>query len=301
MFQRLFLVFTLCALSAAHAQAPAPDAAQTLLDQISHQARSKRDDARALRARSLQQLGARDYEGAMQSRWQMLGIGDDNSTVGMLTSYAIQSLALGDIETIAAHLDAPAARRYATQLDELDAQAPSYADVLQSGEIANLQRLNELTRDPEQWQKAIAELDFSKKERETLQQTPVAQIKKNIETVYQIAIEQSRGPYKFAEIDAPVDPYTYYFATPFALQRLAWTKAKTRRLLIVAALRARADHLEKVKSTAPLPPDPFGNGPLKFKNGAIYSVGPDAKDDGGKPLSVHASPDAQGDLVAPRF
>jgi len=61
---------------------------------------------------------------------------------------------------------------------------------------------------------------------------------------------------------------------------------------------------------AQIPADPFGDGPLKAVRTdralAIYSVGPDGVDDGGKPFSDRfkfAFPDSKGDIViqvAPR-
>ena len=281
--------------------------AQALVNGLTHNGRLSRDEARALRRQSDERLKAKDYNGAMELRWQMLGIrGGDASQLGSLVGSAIQSLALDDIAPIAAHLDAPSCRRFATELADFDAKAPSYGVILRRAEASQLKELAELTRDPQQWQKTVAGLFNHPDEQEELkmlQATPVSRIKANIKTVYAGAIRAAARPYATSEVPLRVDPYTRFFASPNRLERFLWTRDKTQRLLVVAALRARANRMENQVNAQPRLNDPFGTGPLKRKNGFIYSVGPDGKDNGGKFVSGVASkqPDYQGDIPAPAF
>lgn len=315
MIKHAFLVpLVLGANSLGRAQTLAPTAsalqrntktAQTVVDGITGDGRGSREDARALRRQSDERLAANDPNGAMNLRWQMLGIrGHASSQMGLLVGSAIQSLALGDVQTVAVHLDAPSCRRFATQLEAFDTQAPSYAVLLRREKASKLKVFAGLTRDPQQWQKTIAGLFDQPDEQEylkALKTTPVEQIRANIERVYAQAEREAVRPYTFKSTPLVVDPFTEFFASPIPLGRFLWMRDKTQRLLIVAALQARADRLEKRLHFATLPNDPFGNAPLKQKNGIIYSIGPDGKDDAGKSLPGVASkqPDYHGDILAP--
>ncbi len=274
-----------------------------IIDAISGGARGSRDDARALKRQSDERLAARNYLGAMDARWQMLDIrSKSTSMLGALTAFAIQSLALGDLAPIVSHLDAAACRRYAARLKDFDARSPTYTVLLERQKADALSQIRQLTRDPQEWQKTVAGLRFSPQERQTLQKTPGSQIEKNIEKIYQAAQIQSKKPYSNQPINISVDAYTKIFASPSELQKFIVAKYRTDRLLIVAALQKRADRLEK-KTSESLPLDPFGSGPFKVKGDLIYSVGPDAKDDGGRtvPVPTRAQPTDKGDIPAPIF
>ena len=315
MRKRLFLVALVCgATSAAHAQTrrpnaplpPAQSAARAIVDAATGNARAKRDGARALKAQSDKLAGAGDYSGAMELRLQMLDYdGASVSTLGALTFYAIQDLALGDIAGIASHLDAPASRKYAAELMDKDAKLFSLIDILRNQKAAELKNLAQYTSSPVAWRGIIASLGIGKAEREKLAKTPVAQIKSNIEAFYDEGLARAAKPYaaQVKPYSGPLDPYSYYYATPYIARRFSWARAKTERLLLIAALQDRADRLEKVARTAPLPPDPFGEGPLRERDGMIYSVGPDTLDDGGAsvpdPKRVQAGD--KGDVLEPLF
>ena len=281
-------------------------AAQTLVNGITGNAGGSRNKARTLRADSDKRLAAKDYKGAMDKRLQILGVRPKKfACLGALTFYATQSIALGDLPPIASHLDAPSCRKYADQLATIDAQIPSYAQMLQTQKADEIKSITLYTSKPKEWNDAIAGLNFTPQERQTLYNTPVAQLKANIATVYDAEAKRSTGSYstKPAPLPASIDPYTRIFAQPSRLGRFLWTKAKTERLLAIAALRQRADRLEKKKRVGSLPSDRFGMGPLKEKGNAIYSVGPDTRDDGGKPIPspMRLRPTDVGDMLAPTF
>ncbi len=87
-------------------------------------------------------------------------------------------------------------------------------------------------------------------------------------------------------------------------------QAQARLLMAELALHAyRLDHEDNPKGLADLvpdylpsiPEDPFGNHPLIYMKGAtgpiLYSVGPDGRDDGGRPIPATSfSPTARGDF-----
>ena len=276
---------------------------RALVDAFSDNARAKRDDARSLRARSDERLAVKDYDGAMNARLQILRYDKPKiSNLGALTFYATQQLALADIDKIALHLDAATARRYAAQLEKQDAKLFSLTQILTRQKAEELKQIDDISVKGD-WQKAMQGLNFSAQERAVLKRTPLAKIKVNIANFYDISIARSKLPYSPARAKPAIalDPYSKNFATAYAASQFLWTQAKAQRLLLVAALMARADRLENATASAPWPLDPFGAGPLHQKGALIYSVGPDAVDDGGVsvPNLKRVQPTDKGDILAP--
>lgn len=316
MLQRLSLV-ALVGGFAALAQAQPPQiqhaqnqtnqsVAQSAIDAVIGQARSSRAKARELKAQSDRLAANGDTNGAMDVRLQMLDFDSAKlSNLSALTFYAIQDLALDDISGIAAHLDAASSRKYAAQLLEIDGRLFSITDLLKHQKAENAKQLKGISISPPAWKRAIAGLGFNEKDRATLNQTPVAQIQSNIERFYDLSLALAAQPYlaQPRPLDFDLDPYSLNFVVPHVARRFLWARAKTERLLLVAALQDRADRLEKAATPSPLPPDPFGSGPVRAKDGAIYSVGPDTTDDGGKPVPnpKRLLPADKGDVLAPLF
>lgn len=328
MLKQAFLLALICGIGiAAEARtvqisssldAQAKREATAIVDKITGNARQSRADARVLRAQSEARLAARDYDGAMKLRFQMLGIcGNDSSALGSLTNYAIQTLAFDDVDTIASHLDAPACRKYGARLEAFDAKSPTYATQLQTEEAAKLRDFTLLTSNAADWQRFISDSSWDATEKAVLAKISTAQVKADIIAVYKVRLAEANGPYG-APANVESDPYTARFTGLFPNFRFLWTRAKTQRVLLIAALRARADRLEHRTRTLPLPADPFGNGPLQEKYGSIYSIGPDGMDDGGQFMVVYRSDehgengrlipsvaskrmDYKGDIVAPHL
>lgn len=281
-------------------------AAQALVNSITGNARGSRDKARTLRTQSDQLLAAKNYTGAMDKRLQILTLGTSKtSLLGFLSSAATQSLALQDVATVASHLDATSCRKYAQQIQTLDAQMPTFAVLFQNREAEELKQLSTLTRTPQDWQKAIAGLGFTPQEQATLQKTPIPQIQTNIRNAYATLGNWAQQPYSSAPPTISSDPYTRRYAVSGILRivRFVWTKSKTERVLTIEALLNRYERLQKQTLTrAPLT-DPFSNGALNSRNDLIYSVGPDTKDDGGKsvPSPLRITPSDKGDILAPTF
>jgi len=274
--------------------------AQGIVDRVTGNARQSRADARALRKQSEARLVARDYDGAMGLRFQMLGIGSGNSSaLASLSGYAIQTLALDDVDTIASHLDAPACRKYAAQLQAFDATLPTYAMQLQTEEADKLRDFTLLISNPVDYQRFISDSSWDATEKAVLAKISTAQARANILAVYKVRLAEANQPYG-TPAKVASDPYTALFAEPMPMSRFLWTRAKTQRVLLIIALQARADRLEHKARTQPLPADPFGNGPLQEKYGSVYSIGPDGIDDGGQFMVVYRSEgDAQNGRLVP--
>ncbi|RYX81460.1 hypothetical protein EON83_24005 [bacterium] len=277
---------------------------QAIIKDITGNAKGARDEARTLFSQSEALLAAGNYNGAMDKRLEMLSIrGQDPSTFGALTAYAIQQMAFSDLENVASHLDAPSCRKYAGQLTALDAKMPTHVAMLQADKARILQQLATRSRDPKIWKAMIADLGDTPRQQQALNKMPVSQIKGYIEKFYNARVNWALKPYSTKWVKIRVDPYTRLVIGDTSSDRFLWTDRKTERLLTIVALQQRADELEKKKRAWPLPTDPFGSGPLKEKAVLVYSVGPDAKDDGGKsvpnPKSVQDTD--KGDIPAPTF
>ncbi len=280
--------------------------AQALVDSITGNARASRNNARTLRAESDRLLAAKNYNGAMDKRLEILSIRSKHTTtLSVLSAYATQSLAVRELGSIASHLDALSCRKYAGQLETRESQKPTFAVILQGQEADELKQLAQITRTPQEWQTTIAGLGFTAKERASLQNMPATQVQTHIKNAYAALKAWAQQPYSSVSPVVSGDPYTTKFAVSpvINLVRFFSTKSKAERLLTIAALQQRADRLERRKRAWILPIDPFGDGPLKEKGEVIYSVGPDTKDDGGKavPRPINPQINDKGDIQAPIF
>ncbi len=291
----------------AHAEGPAPDnktqTAKAIVDAVTHNGTAKRRDARELRHQSDARAAAGDYAGAMELRLQILGVGQsDASEMGLLVYGATQPLAVGDLAPIASHLDGPACRKDAARLADIETKNPTYAAILANRKREKLKDFDEMAATPKAWQQTLLALfGDAPRDQDAMRKVPVAQIRANIEKVFALAQADAARPYGAAPTVVAVDPFTQLFGSPMPRARFLWTRLKTERLLVAAALVRRADRLEGRAPTAPLPDDPFGVGPLKEKNGVIYSIGPDGKDDGGNgvPSPLRVGEGEKGDVLAP--
>lgn len=278
-------------------------AVQATIDAFTDNARARRADARALRADSEASIKANDYQTAMSERLKMIERDKPVvSILGALSFYAIQSLALDDIGRIASRLDAPAARRFVDQLEAQDAKLFTYSQILAGQKAEELKQIDGIAAKGD-WDKVIEGLNFSAQEKAVLKNTPLVKVRDNVAKFYDSAIADAKLPYSptRAKPAMALDPYSTNFATAYVADRFAWARAKTQRLLIVVALRARADRLENKTATASLSPDPFGTGQLQATGGVIYSVGPDAVDNGGRLVPTPYKATAKGDILAPTF
>lgn len=280
------------------------EATRILIDAITRNASASRDEARELLRQSELLAAQGNYKAAMDKRIEMLTIRcGENSFFGVMTADAIQELALSDLGTVATHLDAKACRFYAHQMKQLEARKPTYVAFIRRDKADQLQQFASLSRTPQAWQKFITDFGFGRSDENKLRSTPVAQIKANIERLYNLQIRSALKPYSNTLKTIPLDPYTYY-ATQYSVpKRSTWARYQMKYRFAIAALEDRADHLQHRTPKAALPADSYGTGPFKRKANVIYSVGPDTKDDGGKsvPQPNRLQPDSKGDVIMPRF
>ena len=115
----------------------------------------------------------------------------------------------------------------------------------------------------------------------------------------------------------PTDPLGQLTAPVFSQAGFKWFQTRTNRALCITYLALRAYRLEKGGDAPSLdalvvagyvkavPADPFSptHAPLRYQAGKLWSVGPDAKDDGGKPIDMEGKKgfvnvEKTGDIVA---
>ncbi|RYG70543.1 hypothetical protein EON80_07705 [bacterium] len=281
-----------------------PSAAKSLVDAITGNAGDAREKARLLFKESNDLLAARDINGAMDKRIQMLQLrGTSTSMLGALTGYAIQSMALDHLSRIASQLDAESSQKYATELKALDAKSPTYVQLLQAEKAQEVKSFESYTRKPGDWKKLIAGLGFKTDQQAVLNKLTPAQVKANIAKFYDGKIASANQPYSAQVSEPATDPYTAYVTKHISMARFVWTKNKTLRLFAIVALDRKTDHSLNRERVGPLPADPFGDGPLKEKGGMVYSVGPDTVDDGGSFVNdvERFNPKTKGDMLMPLF
>ena len=290
-----------------------------------------RDLARLLVWESDVRFSDGDARGAMNSRLDALQLALLTARGGgfmdALVGSAVQSLATGNIEPVAAKLDAQALQNAANRLRFLESRRPTFVDVLQTEKERTLREFRGYFNSPD-WAEIVSKpttLGFDETELALLRTLSQAQIEANISRVYDDAIQRAKLPYpqaKTTEIAPAADAYSRLMTGSAEGFQGRWSFERTRlqSLLLQAALERKVARLQKVSSTPELPPDPFGNGSLQFKNGVIYSVGPDGIDNGGTPFRTESLwfdvasgswlkrvntrtvlPETKGDVLAPIF
>jgi hypothetical protein len=285
-------------------------AAKDLVRDITGNAKGARDKSRVLydEAEALRQ--ARDYDGAMDKRLQIIEVrGAAPSTFNALTAYAMQQLALYRLSSIAANLSAASARKYAAKMKTINAAIPSYTALLQRDKANKIGDLSRYTSKPGEWPKMVAGLGFGAKDQASLKKLTPAQVKANIAKFYDAKIKLGEQPYAPTEAIKAADPYTAYITKSTFLNRFLWAKNKTERLFVIVALERKADYEDIRTGTKPvgtpptyvLPLDPFGTGPFKTAGGHVYSVGPDTLDDLGRRAAEPVRFNSKGDMIMPLF
>ena len=293
-----------------------------------------------------------DWEGAMTADLDCLRMGEDLShgsgLIGMLVGDACEAIGRRPAWKTMDHLNAVQARGAARRLEAIRARHVPYVDTVQEEKWINLAGLMETMRRPD-WPgditgysasgngtPSLADTLSDWKTAALIRATGKQAILTNVTRYDDEKIADARQPYA-AHLPAPSppnDPVSQLMfsgdATGGAGLRLNEVKADTENALLMTMLALRAYRLEHgtypvaLAALTPVylkavPDDPFAlSGPLRYKNTAggylLYSVGPDGKDDGGKPIfdTTHNAPaypgatdprryvlpDSQGDVVA---
>lgn len=286
-----------------------------------------------------------DWNGAMTSDMDAIQIGETmprgGPLIGMLVGVACQAIGRRPAWQVVDHLNASQARTAAHRLEQIRSAHVLYAETLQEQKWVGQAGLLELMQRRDwpsdvgtyivsddfgqsDWQKQVA---FQR-----IRLTGKRTIMANYMRYMNQLIADAKQPYATHPADPPTpsDLFNQLTFMDFSKVRVREVNANTENALLLVTLALRAYKLEHgaypvtLSALAPqylkaIPDDPFAlSGPLHYKNiGSkylLYSVGPDGKDDGGKPIfdrtkSAPTVPgakdprywvqqDSQGDIVA---
>ena len=291
-----------------------------------------RELARQLRQESDVRLADGDSAGALDSRLTIIEMGAaiarDAPFTASLTGTAIEYIGRDQIEPIVAQLNAAQIRGALARLQKLEAQRPTYAQVLSNEQkttlslmLGNMKQLKAQIATPA----SRKEAGLSDEDARELGTLDLAQLETQIATAFETVIARDRLPYRAAlaiEI-APAASELARSATDLYRDprlRAYSERDRANNLLFQAALQLRAIWLETGQYPAifAAPTDPFALpvAPLIYRREndryRLYSVGPDGGDDGGAELQTPEGEGEEkwstlryaastGDIVAPVF
>ncbi len=258
-----------------------------------------------------------DAAGAAQSYLDAVKLGEDiprgGSTIARLVGLACQSVGRAPLWQMADRLDGPAARRAAHRLEAIAANHPPLADTLTEEKYYTQSNALLLLHNPV----AVSQQVSNPGGGANLVGTwlggllsiayPKRKVMRDLTAYMDAQIAAARAPYGTPQkpVPVPTDPISRTLLPGFLNLRTKDTEAGPTQNALLAttlALRAyRADHKKYPAALAALVPgyllrvpnDPFArlpNTPLRYKpasdskTATLYSVGPDGKDDNGKPI-----------------
>jgi hypothetical protein len=304
-----------------------------------------RELARLLVLESQVKAGHGDWGGAMDSCIDALRMGQDlprgGSLISALVGVAMQSIGRKSAWKLVDKLDAGDSRSAVLRMEGIMARQVSFADTMQEEKWSTQAGMIEMFQQP-RWRLYV----FSGRG-----STP-STLDRIVETARSVTwnkrrslrcyssfmdecIKNGRLPYAAAPKPGPSvpnEPICEILCPVYDKARITATKAETQNALLTITLALHAYRLEHGQYPAALadlkssylkkiPEDPFAlKGPPKYKllgrKYALYSVGPDSKDDGGKPIydksqaprpgappsqrqrAFQVLPDSKGDIVA---
>ncbi len=264
-----------------------------------------------------------DWNGAMGSKLDCIELGVLMTRGGplraVLAGRDIEIIGRRGIDKLVSHLDKEQTQAAADRLTRIETLRPPFADAIREGKTAAIaitrQSINELN-----WDEVVADtlkLDgqpFSDDERATMQTIGEIEIVGGIERTFNAALAAADAPYQIqtARVDDALDPWSKLQAgaVDSPSLRVDYEAARTQNRLLALALALRTERLRAgvYPETFETAPDPFAPGQrLKYRRAgqaySLYSVGPNAKDDGGIGLVIPENgqipADSGGDLVAP--
>jgi hypothetical protein len=276
-----------------------------------------------------------DWNGAVQSDLDCMRLGATiprgGPLIGELVGIACQAIGRRNLWDYIGHLDARQARLASKLMQDIDKLYVPYPDTLQEERYMQMSALNALFKDKNGMQAvfgpqtgppvALYQLMYLVYSKET--------IASNNQKYFDQLIANSRQPYALhvGAPPAPSDPINKILAPEFSQARIKDVEARTQNGLLRLAMALHAYKLERghyPESLAALTPsyvstipdDPFAaRGPFQYhiigSKYVLYSVGPDGKDDGGKPIDDASKAtssnknarylvdaDSKGDIVA---
>jgi hypothetical protein len=278
-----------------------------------------------------------DWAGASRSALDVIHMGQaipkGGPYISALVGQSIDSMGVREFESIVPKLDAKSSRAAATRLEQLYVKRVPIAEALQHEKTFGLKSMVATFKDAKwrnnlgnEWDGLEEEEDLGWQKRIQAQLHSKRSLAEAYSSVMDQAIRNSRLPYlKQTPITKPdISPYNNWLPD-FVDNNWGTARNDTGLGLLYVSLALRAFKLERGHYPASLtkltpsyikeiPADPFGGGEaLRYrktvKSYLLYSIGPDGKDDGGKPINDKTAsnawgrrqikPDSLGDAVAP--
>lgn len=201
---------------------------------------------------------------------------------------------LGITEDVTEHLSAREARQGARRLEELIETAPRLSDILREDKAVTQTQWLELWNTPSPRSNTSAFPLLPTKKADELSQTQKFALYNREATAFLSRADRPIGAIKWwPDLQLNVLAISTYHPRVDAVE-YACERALEQQLMLHLALRAfRLEHGQppsKLSALVPrylkqVPVDPFGaGGTWKYRNGVAWSIGPDGKDDGGRPL-----------------
>jgi hypothetical protein len=282
-----------------------------------------RECARCFAAESILQRDEGNYAGAMQSSLDAMQLGSKipwgGGLIARLVGLACHAIGFDMAERTASHLPAGAIPAALQRARRLRWDWPPLAETLENERIANLsmgtEAFQEIRRQPIYEQVNYfrgTDLSFSDAVRFLL--TPRRTVLVNEDRFFAQEITESRKPFRQRVAEPlPDDPWSSHMLMSIDPANLVrWERAATHLAMLEVALAVRMHYLEHgrypgrlsdiSKKWLPAVPTDLWDQPIAYrlKGGqpVIYSLGPDGKDDGGRPADpIGLTPTSRGDLV----
>ena len=247
-----------------------------------------------------------DWNGAMQSRLDIVQMGTDVGRGGVLISglvaVAIQAIGRDAPWTGTRKLNLAQTRAAIARLQTIHSRRLREADILKEEKRYGLVMLQKQLRKPN-W-RDILDWDNETTPTERLQMVTFspATVRRNYTRMMDVYIANARTPLraKKAPLPTETDPFTKVVAPVYERSSLNFARNDAGNAVWLCALALHAYALETGKFPSKLdelvprylkaiPADPFGAGEkLRYRRTAqsylLWSIGPDGKDDGGKPI-----------------
>lgn len=245
--------------------------------------------------------------------------------IGALVGLACQSIGRRPIWNSINHLSAAQARAASLRLQEIQKRQVSYADVLGTDKSSSQAVLQSLVQQPN-WRASVrtfaqnaadakgTAFNWTDQQEAEVQQLDGQTVLTDHAGYMDRLIQAARAPYVDGPeiLTAPADIVARLLSPNTSRQRVKFADNEAQNGLLIVALALRAYRVEhgsypaKLSALVPtclgsIPGDPFTpSGQIRYKPSSpgyiLYSVGPDGKDDGGKPIldSSQPVPEAPG-------
>jgi hypothetical protein len=289
-----------------------------------------RSMAQLLALESQVKRARRDWSGAINSNLDGLQFGSDMQRGGVMVS-ALVGISCEAIARLQAwptveHLQAQQARAAAKKLESIVSRHVTAADVMREEKWMGQASLMQLFTTRNWQQQLAATMGTAPTWRSNLSFLFVdkKRVLDNYTRLLDVTIANAKLPYRAPKqpLPSPDDPVTQIIAPGFFNSQWSFAHNETENGLLLLALALRAYRLEQGAYPASLsqlspryvkttPRDPLAHDlafryKVRGKDYALYSVGPDGKDDNGKPITGRGlgssrrvvQQDDRGDIVA---